>query len=182
MRISDGEPTGINGQRLCLTDNDGALDHIFELTNISWPGVRLQKLECLLLNAADVFASFSGKTGNEVLHQNGNIFCAFSERRDVDREDLESVEQILSKCPCSNRFLQIAVSRCQDTHIHPNWFIAADTLELPFLQNAQQGNLRLERQFSNLIEKDGTPLCQLELAQPTLQSPSEGAFLVPEQF
>src|SRR5712675_2470537 len=59
---------------------------------------------------------------------------------------------------------------------------AADALDLPFLQHAQQRDLRLGGQLADFVEEDRPAIGRLEPSEPALQRAGERAFLVSEQL
>ena len=64
-------------------------------------------------------------------------------------------------------------------YVGPNGTHAADTVELAFLQNAQQGDLRLRRQFPDLIQEDRAAFGQFETPQSPLQRSRKRPFFWP---
>src|SRR2546423_1539337 len=59
---------------------------------------------------------------------------------------------------------------------------AADALDLPFLQYAQQCDLRLGRQLADFVEEDRPAIGCLEPSEAALQRAGERAFLVSKQL
>ena len=55
-------------------------------------------------------------------------------------------------------------------------------LEFPLLQHAQQRNLRLGRQFPDLIQENRAPLCKLKTTQAALKGAGKGTLFVAEQL
>ena len=60
---------------------------------------------------------------------------------------------------------------------------AADAADFLFLQHTQKLGLQSDRNFSNLIQKNGSPVCQLKQTDLTAFGRArESACLIPEQF
>ena len=59
---------------------------------------------------------------------------------------------------------------------------AADALEFPFLQHAQELDLRVERQLAHFIHEQRALVRELEPADATLNGARERAFLMAEQL
>src|SRR4051794_10420791 len=59
---------------------------------------------------------------------------------------------------------------------------AANAFDLPFLQHAQQRDLRLGWQLADFVEEDRPAIGCLEPSKPALQRACEGAFLVSKQL
>src|SRR4029077_16494858 len=104
---------------------------------------------------------------DEILDEERNIAPSISERRHFDGEDIQAVEEVLTERTVRNRGLEIAVCRGDDANIGPNRLRPADAFEHALLQNAQQRNLRLRRQLSDLIEEDRARVRELD---PTLMA------------
>src|SRR6266536_2204545 len=78
------QPTLLYREGLRITDDDRPLDDILELSNVTRPRVRLQQLQCLLVDATYFLPHFAGIAFNEVLHQHENVFSSFAQRRNLD--------------------------------------------------------------------------------------------------
>ena len=59
---------------------------------------------------------------------------------------------------------------------------AAEPLDLPFLEHAQQLDLHVERQVADLVEEDRRVVGELEAADLARQRSGEGAALAAEQL
>ena len=59
---------------------------------------------------------------------------------------------------------------------------AAQPLDLPFLEHAQQLDLHVQRQVADLVEEDRRVVGELEAADLPRQRAGEGAFLAAEQL
>ena len=72
----------------------------------------------------------------------------------MDRKDVEPVKQILPECSCGDSFLQVAVRRGEDAHVHGNRVAVAHALDLALLKDAQQRDLGFRRQIADFVEED----------------------------
>jgi len=61
---------------------------------VARPLVRLQQLQRVLADATDTLARPLGKPMSEVLHEEGDIQAALAQRRQLQREHVQSVEQV----------------------------------------------------------------------------------------
>ena len=73
----------------------GAFDCIFQLTDISGPGIILQGIEGLLINSRHRFIGFLSDAFQKVLRQLGNIINASLKRRYFQLDDVQPVIKIL---------------------------------------------------------------------------------------
>src|SRR5712672_2069040 len=94
----------------------------------------------------------------EMPDQQRDVGASFPERWNVNGKDIEPIEQVAAKLPGGDGLSQVAVGRRDHPHVDPDRLVAADALEFPFLQYAQQGHLRLLRQVADLVEEDGSAL------------------------
>ena len=74
------------------------------------------------------------------------------------------------------------MSRGEDAHVGAPRLDAADTLERPFLQHAQQLHLHVEAHVADLVEEQRAPCGQLEAADPRGKRAGEGTLFMTEQL
>src|SRR6267143_7279497 len=72
------KPTLNHREILCFAHDDRSFDDVLEFPNITWPRIRLKKLQGLAVYPAYVLAQFLRRTIDEVLYQRGNIFTPFA--------------------------------------------------------------------------------------------------------
>ena len=77
---------------------------------------------------------------------------------------------------------QVAVAGGDHAGVDAHRLGVADAFEFPFLQDAQQLDLELQRRGVDLVEKDGAAVRGLEPSGAVVDCPGEGAAHVPEQF
>src|SRR5258708_9338538 len=103
------QPPIIAEEILGFAHNHRALDDVMQLADITGPGIRHKKVQRLLVYPADALSCFSCETIDEVLDQQGNVFFSFSQRRNFNRENVETVKQVVAKCTFSDRSLQVTI-------------------------------------------------------------------------
>ena len=62
--------------------------------------------------------------------------------------------------------VQVAVGGRDDAHVDGDLALAADPLERPVLEHAQQTHLRVERKLADLVEEERPAVGALEPALP----------------
>src|SRR5262245_42070734 len=174
------QPTLIDGQHGRVRHNHGALDHVLQLANISWPRVGTEQLQRVVLDAADLLAGALRKTMNKIFDEERNVRRAISQGRYIDRKYVEPIEEVRAEAAVVHRCLEIAVGRGNDANVDLLRTVSANAFALPLLQDAQKRHLRVRRQFADFIEKDCSAVGQLELALSSLHRSREGAALMPE--
>src|SRR3984893_17367317 len=80
LRVERGEPTG----------------EIFEFPNIAWPAIALEAIEGIRLDPFER-QTFSGGEHEEMLREIADILEAFAQRRQPQREDVQTEKQILAE-------------------------------------------------------------------------------------
>jgi hypothetical protein len=78
--------------------------------------------------------------------------------------------------------MRVKIGGGNHANVCANRFGTHNPLKLMLLQNTQQCNLCFSRKLSNLIQKDGSSLSQLEAAQPLLGGARKRSLLMTEQF
>src|SRR5262249_21385894 len=111
-----------------------------------------------------------------------NVLLAVAERRQLQREDAQAVVEVLAKRLLAHGPEQVAVAGRQDTHVHLDRGGAADPVDRPLLQHAEQFRLGVSGQLADLVEEEGAAVRQLEAANAAGDGPGEGALLVAEQL
>ena len=81
---------------------------------------------------------------DEMLDQHRDVLAPLAQRRHLDRNDVEAIEQILAKLAVGDQLAQVAVGGGNHAHVDALRALGAERLELALLQHAQQ--LRLHRQ------------------------------------
>jgi len=114
--------------------------------------------------------------------EGGDIVPSLPERRDGNREHTQPVVQVFPERPRGHREHQIAVRGCHDADRHPERSRAAEPLELPRLEHAQEPGLQLEGQLAHLVEKERRSVCQLEAARLPREGAGVGPLLPAEQL
>ena len=79
---------------LALAKYDRPFNAVLQLTDIPTPGMPYQHIHRLWRPVLDVLLHFSRVEGEKMLHEHRNVFTAFAQRRDDNREHVQSVEEI----------------------------------------------------------------------------------------
>ena len=87
-----------------------------------------------------------------------------AQRRQVDRDDVEAVKEILAEPALAHFLLQIAIGAGDEAHVDADGLVAADALEFAFLQHAQELDLKAQRNFRDFVEQQRAAVRRLESA------------------
>ena len=111
----------------------------------------------------------------EMLGQERDVLAALAQRRQRDRDDVQAVVQVLAELPFGHELLQVPLRGGDDAHVHRERSRAADALDRPLLQHAQQLHLHRQRDVADLVEEDGAAFGHLEAARAVLDGAGERA-------
>ena len=91
---------------------------------------------------------------DEVLDQRRDVLAPLAQRRNVDRDHVEPVEEILLEPAVGDHLPEVAVGRGDDPHVDLLGALGAERLELALLQHAQQLRLQRRAHRADLVEED----------------------------
>ena len=77
----------------------------------------------------------------EVVGEQRDVARPLAQRRDVDLDHVQAVEEVLAEAALLELLLEVAVGGGHDAHVHLEGLVAAHALELALLQEAQQLDL-----------------------------------------
>ena len=116
-----------------------------------------------------------------MLHQQRDVVLAVAQRRQLDRDDVQPVEQVLAELAFLHHLAQVDVGRGDDPDVDLDRLHAAEAREVALLDHAQQLRLRLERDVADLVEEDAALVGELEEPLLGIDGAGEGALHVAEQ-
>ncbi len=119
----------------------------------------------------------------EVLDEHRHVFLAFTERRHQQRDDVEPIEQVLSKGALGDQLAQVPVGRANHPHVDGTFgSLRADLLQLSGFEKAEHERLHAQCHFADLVQKHGARIRDFELAGLVAIGARETAFDVPEEL
>ena len=101
---------------------------------------------------------------DELHGDGGDVLRALAQRRDHEFEHAEPVIQVLAEGPLLHELPQAAVGGADDPHVHTHRFLGPDGDEGPVLQKFQDLGLRRPGKLVDLVQEDGPPVGELEIA------------------
>jgi hypothetical protein len=141
-----------------------------------------ESLSRLARDHVDVAIHARGKLGDEVVDERIDVLRPLTEGRDRDREHVQSVEKIISEASRVDLPGEVPIRGGDQTDVAVDRPGPPETLELVFLQHAQELRLQLERDLAHLVEKDRAALRELEPSDPLRDRAGERPPLVAEQL
>ena len=118
----------------------------------------------------------------EVLHQHRNVVAAIAQRRQLNRDHVQAVVEILAKRALGHHPRQLGIGRGDDAHVHLDRLVVADALELALLQRAQQLHLQRRAHRPDFVEEQRALVRLLESSLPRADGAGERAAHVAEQL
>jgi hypothetical protein len=144
--------------------------------------VREQPLERRAREIALAEAELAGVARHEVLGEHRDVLLPLPERRDVDGDDAEPIQQILPESPRLHLFVHVPVGGRDDADVDALGLPTADGRDLAALQHPQELRLELHGHVPDLVEEERAPAGLAEAAQPCVHRAREGSAFVSEQL
>jgi len=122
------------------------------------------------------------QAAQEVRGEQRNVLPPLGERRQLERHDVEPIEEILAKFTRRPLRVQIAMGGRDHAHIDRHRLRRADGPHFAFLQHAQEFYLQRERHVADLVEEDRAAIGGKEETLVRLHRAAEGAAGVTEEL
>ena len=172
----------VDAEPVARGEDEGPVERRLQLADVAGPGVAGEEVEDLGVEPARVGAEVAGELDDEVLDEGREVLEAAAQRRELDRDDVEAVEEVLAELVPLDGVLEVEVGGRDDLRVGLDGLRPADALELLVLDDAQELGLDAERGLADLVEEDRPPLRELEPARLPPVGAGEGALLVPEEL
>src|ERR1039458_3914703 len=177
---ADLDGDGIAGEAVALGQDGHAFDDVSELARVAGPGVGVEQGKDGFVEhlAAEIIAR--AELFQEIFGQQADIVGTLAERGDADGDAVEAVIEILSKLFLGDHAGEVAVGGGDDAHGDMDDLLAADAVELAFLQDAQQFGLGSAVEIADFVEEDGAAVGLFEFAAAGGGGAGEGTFFMSE--
>ncbi len=162
--------------------NDGAFDQVLQLANVARPRISHQRLHRRRRHARDRPVHAPGTLVGEIRDQQRNVLGPVTQRRDLDREDVEPVEQIRAKPLRVDHFLKIDVRRGHQARVGAERARVAEPFEFTLLQHTEQLGLQFERRLADFVQEYRPAMGQLEPTDPLRDRAGKRALFVAKQL
>ncbi len=117
----------------------------------------------------------------ELVGQGQNVGTTLTQWCQVQREDIEPVEEVFTKTTGGHFFLEIAVGGGNDAHIQRHGLAAAQAFHFFFLEHTQQFRLQANIDLGDFIQQQGATIGLFEFTGPGGVGTGECAFLIAKQ-
>src|ERR1700739_1608085 len=88
-------------------EDQHALQDIFQLTDVSWPGVLLEQVEGVLGDFDPRPAVFAAEDAQKFAGERGNVLLALAQRRHEEGNYVEAVKEILAEVALGDLFFEV---------------------------------------------------------------------------
>ena len=124
---------------------------------------------------AQAAALLVGTALEKGMGQQDGIAATFAQRRDFDDDFGQVVIQVFAESRFLDQRAQILVRGADHAHVDGDFLAPAQTLDLAFLQEAQQLGLQWRGQVADFLEKQGAAVGGFDAAQGGFRRTREGA-------
>src|SRR5262249_33951304 len=123
-----------------------------------------------------------GVARQEERGERGDVVGALAKGRDLQRDHVEAIEEVLAEAALVDELAQAAVGRGDDAHVDVKRLVAPYPLERTLLEKSQQLDLRGGGDLAHLVEEERSLVGLFEPPLAARDGSGEGAPLVPEQL
>src|SRR4029077_14147361 len=128
----------IQADRTPATQDNRALQGIFQLAHVPRPWVRDQGLQHLRVEVWSGSPVLQGEGAQEVIGEEGDVIAPTPEGGEVHYNDVEAIEQVLPELSPFDEFLEVDIGGRDDPDIHPDALHGAEGQEFPLLDHPQE--------------------------------------------
>src|SRR5882672_10663932 len=89
--------------------NDDTLHQVLQFADIAWPRIKCQSFHGLLGDLFGLAAIQTGKLFDEEIGKHWNVLNSFSKGRDMERNDVQAIEEIFAKVPIFHFLIEVLI-------------------------------------------------------------------------
>ncbi len=157
---------------------DRVFDDVLELADVAGPPVPLEQLERLRREFGLRIAA-----PREMGDKGPDVRAPLAERRHVDMDDAQPVEQIFAKLAGRYALGEVAIGCGNHANINPSRsLVGPDPLQLTRFEEPKKKRLHPEAHLPHFVEEEGAAVRRLELADLVAIRAGEAALDVAEQL
>ena len=162
------------------------LDDVLQLAHVAAPGPRTQEGDARLAQLGEPIAHLAVALpiiGEEMIGEEGDVFQALAQRRQLDRHHAQAVEQVAPQDARIDRFLRVAVGGGDEPHVHHGvLLLGAHPPHHAILDDAQQLGLEGLRHLGELVQEEGAAVGGFEQAGLVAVGAGKGPLAVAEHL
>ncbi len=139
---------------LVVAKQRAPFDDVFELSDVSRPFVFHEGPHRVRLDAEHFLAEPRVVFFEKMRDEQRNVLLSFPQGRQMNVNNVQSIEEVLSKQSLLNSRSQILIGGGHEPHLHLGGGDAAHPFELAFLDGAEQLDLHFEGDLADFIEEE----------------------------
>ena len=155
---------------------------VFQLPHVALEIETRQILQGGLRQPLGFDTQFAGALLQEMAGEQRDVLAPLAQGGQADTDDVEAVEQVFAEQAVLDARFQVLVRRRDDPDVGLDRRMAANPVEMPIRQYAQQAGLQFGRHVTDFVEKQRAALSLLEAAAPLGLGTGKGAAFVAEEF
>ena len=175
-----GEQVGVHG--FLRGEDDRAFDYVFEFADVAWPIVIHQKLHGGVSEDARRLAVVAAKLFEEAADQERDVFLALAQRRKMERNYVEAMEEIFAEAAFAHELGEIFVGGGEDADVYFYGVGATEAHEFAFLDDAEELGLGFRADRGDFVEENRALIGDFEEAFFGSDRAGECAFHVAEEL
>src|SRR5438876_2815070 len=117
-----------------------------------------------------------------MVRKNRYVFYTLAKGRHVNREKIQTMEQVFPEHSLLHRFREITIRRRYDTNVDLDRLDSSEPFEFHFLKDPQNLRLGARVHIPDLIEKNRALIGEFELSDLALDGSCERALFEAEKF
>src|SRR5262249_3637301 len=137
--------------------SDDLLEHVLQLADIPGPVVAFEDANDLGRKCPAGIVAGKSVLADEMIHQRDDVRASFAERWHGERDDVQSVVQVLTKGTCFHLRFQVGIRCRDDPHVCPAERPTPERTKRPALKEVQELDLGEERDRVDLVEEECPP-------------------------
>ena len=128
-------------------------DVIFELPDVARPVVAVQRVQHVVGHGEIRHPAGGTEAPEKVVDEHRDFRAPRAERGYVEPHYVEPEVQVLAKRTVAHALVDGGVRRDDDPHVDVNWFLGAERVDVPTVEEAQELGLHGRFQIGNLVQE-----------------------------
>ena len=113
------------------------LDHVLELAHVTGPGMSLEPRQGFGFDPLERTLAVPPEAAQEMMRKQAHVARPLAQRRQDDRDYVDTVEEIVAKLALPDQLGGIAIGRGHEADVHVHELGPADTTDLSLLEGPQ---------------------------------------------
>src|SRR5438132_7966471 len=147
-------------------ENQGTLQHVAKLANVTGPGATHEHLQRVIAKRLNIGTMLLVELTDEVLSEQRDVFFAVAQRRQVHDENRQSIEKIFAQPAFTDCGPWILICSRDNSDVEFKFLFAAEAPYFSIFKHAQKLRLKGHRHFADFIQEQRSAIGEFEAARP----------------